>query len=127
MYWLNEEDWRFKKAPTTLADQTLSVADGVYTIVNDVFSTLQYENQYIKVNDIACKVTAIDTTTSTATLSPEEDIEAGTYDVELGAVLNGYDGTVRVYIPAFYIKSVSEDTVRQVWLSTVKIDDTWTY
>jgi len=127
MYWLNEEDWRFKKAPTTLADQTLSVADGVYTIVNDVFSTLQYENQYVKVNDIACKVIAIDTTTSTATLSPEEDIEAGTYTVELGAILNGYDGTVRVYVPAFYIKSVTEGTVSKVWLSIVKIDDTWTY
>lgn len=39
--------------------------------------------------------------------------------------LDGYDGTVRVYIPSFYIKSESDGTKRRVWISTVKIDDTW--
>lgn len=43
------------------------------------------------------------------------------------ARLDGYDGTVRVYCPSFYIKSKSIRTKRQVWLSTMKIDDTWTY
>lgn len=43
------------------------------------------------------------------------------------ARLDGYDGTVRVYCPAFYIKSKSIGNKRQVWLSTVKIDNTWTY
>lgn len=127
IYWLNESDWRFKKDPTILTDQTLIITDEVYTLVNDVFTTLQYENQYVKINDIVCQVTALDTTTGTATLTPESDIEAGTYDVELGAVLNGYDGTVRVYVPSFYIKSEVDDPTRKVWLSTVKVDDTWTH
>lgn len=47
--------------------------------------------------------------------------------IELGAVLNGYDGTVRVYCPAFYIKSTVEGNVSKVWLSTSKINDTYTY
>jgi hypothetical protein len=34
---------------------------------------------------------------------------------------------VRVYCPAFYIKSTVVGNVAKVWLSTVKIDDTYTY
>ena len=43
------------------------------------------------------------------------------------ARLDGYDGTVRVYCPDFYIKSKIIGNKRQVWLSAVKIDNTWTY
>lgn len=43
------------------------------------------------------------------------------------ARLDGYDGTVRVYCPGFYIKSKTVGSKRQVWLSTVRIDNTWTY
>ena len=43
------------------------------------------------------------------------------------ARLDGYDGTVRIYCPNFYIKSQIIGNKRQVWLSTVKIDNTWTY
>lgn len=43
------------------------------------------------------------------------------------ARLDGYDGTVRVYCPSFYIKSKIIGNKRQVWLSTVKVDNTWTY
>lgn len=40
--------------------------------------------------------------------------------------LDGYDGTVRVYCPQFYIKSETVDDTSRVWISTVKIDDDWT-
>ncbi len=43
------------------------------------------------------------------------------------ARLDGYDGTVRIYCPSFYIKSKLIGSKRQVWLSPVKIDNTWTY
>lgn len=43
------------------------------------------------------------------------------------ARLDGYDGTVRVYCPSFYIKSKIIGNKRQVWLSTTRIDSTWTY
>ena len=131
MYWLNESDWRFRK-DAVIQDVTLTVSDDTYTLTADVFSTLQYDKQWIKIDSVACQISSIDTTNKVATLIVNDDLkalslESGTKSIELGAVLNGYDGTVRVYCPAFYIKSVTEGTVSKVWLSTVKIDDTYTY
>lgn len=131
MYWLNESDWRFRKEAVT-QEVTLTVSDSTYTLTADVFSTLQYDKQWVKIDSVACQIGSIDTTNKVATLIANDDLkalslESGTKSIELGAVLNGYDGTVRVYCPAFYIKSVTEGTVSKVWLSTVKIDDTYTY
>lgn len=131
IYWLNESDWRFRKEAITKSVE-LTVAGDVYTMVADVFNTLQYDKQWIKVDGVACQISSIDTGTNTATLLVNDDLKAlslssGTKNIELGAVLNGYDGTVRVYCPAFYIKSVVNGNIAKVWLSTVKIDDTYTY
>lgn len=131
IYWLNESDWRFRKEAITKSVE-LTVAGDVYTMVADVFSTLQYDKQWIKVDGVACQISSIDKSTNTATLLVNDDLKAlslssSTKDIELGAVLNGYDGTVRVYCPAFYIKSVVNGNIAKVWLSTVKIDDTYTY
>lgn len=131
IYWLNESDWRFRKEAITKSVE-LTVAGDVYTMVADVFNTLQYDKQWVKVDGVACQISSIDTSTNTATLLVNDDLKAlslssGTKDIELGAVLNGYDGTVRVYCPAFYIKSVVNGNIAKVWLSTVKIDDTYTY
>lgn len=125
-YWLDENDWKWRKNPV-IQNMTLAVADGVYTIVNTLFADNRYKDQWLRINNIPCKVTAIDTGSTTATLTPDEAIEAGAYDVELGAVLNGYDGTVRVYCPNFYIKSYIDGNIRKVYISTVKIDNSWTY
>lgn len=131
IYWLNESDWRFRKEAVTQSVE-LTVTDDTYTIVADVFNTLQYDKQWVKVDGVACQISSIDTSTKTATLLANEDLkalslESATKSIELGAVLNGYDGTVRVYCPAFYIKSVVNNNIVKVWLSTVKIDDTYTY
>lgn len=131
IYWLNESDWRFRKEAITKSVK-LTVAGDVYTMVADVFNTLQYDKQWVKVNGVACQISSIDTSTNTATLLVNDDLKAlslssATKKIELGAVLNGYDGTVRVYCPAFYIKSVVNGNIAKVWLSTVKIDDTYTY
>jgi hypothetical protein len=131
MYWLNESDWRFRKEAVT-QDVTLTVSDDTYTLTANVFSTLQYDKQWVKVNSVACQISSIDTTNKIATLIANDELKAlslssGTITIELGAVLNGYDGTVRVYCPAFYIKSVTDGTISKVWLSTVKLDDNYTY
>lgn len=131
IYWLNESDWRFRKEAITKSVE-LTVAGDVYTMVADVFNTLQYDKQWVKINGVACQISSIDTSTNTATLLVNDDLKAlslssGTKSIELGAVLNGYDGTVRVYCPAFYIKSTVDGNIAKVWLSTVKIDDTYTY
>lgn len=130
IYWLNESDWRFKKDPETVPiDLTV---DGGYSLVSDIFSTLRYEKQWIKIGGIACQISSINIDTNTATLVANDQLDAlglvtGTQDVELGAVLNGYDGTVRVYCPNFYIKSVIDGTKRRVWISTTKIDNSYTH
>ena len=131
IYWLNESDWRFRKEAITKS-VNLTVAGDVYTMVADVFNTLQYDKQWVKINGVACQISSIDTSTNTATLLVNDDLKAlslssGTKSIELGAVLNGYDGTVRVYCPAFYIKSTVDGNIAKVWLSTVKIDDTYTH
>ena len=131
MYYLNENDWRFRTPQDArgyiLKDQVINFDGNSHTFTNDVFSTLQYEYQYVKINNIVCKVTSIDTTTKTATIEPEQALAAGSHDVELGAVLNGYDGEVMVEVPEFWIKSWDTDTRREVRISPSKIDDTWEY
>ena len=130
IYWLNESDWRFKKDPETVSIGL--TVDGGYSLVSDIFSTLRYEKQWVKIGGVACQINSINTDTNTATLVANDQLDAlglvtGTQDVELGAVLNGYDGTVRVYCPNFYIKSIINGTKRRVWISTVKIDNSYTY
>ena len=127
MYFLDPTDWRWRENPrgSMLKDQALTITENTYTLTNDIFSTLQYEHQWVKINNISCEVISIDTTTKIATINPDSAIEAGTYDVELGAVLNGYDGEVMVLVPEFWIKSWDTATQREVRISPSKIDDTW--
>lgn len=127
MYFLDPTDWRWRENPrgSILKSQALTVTASTYTITNDIFSTLQYENQWVKINNIPCEVINIDIVTKTSTIKPDSPIDAGNYDVELGAVLNGYDGEVMVLVPEFWIKSWDTDTRREVRISPSKIDDTW--
>lgn len=125
MYWLDENDWRFRKIPEILDGQELIVSNDVYTIVNSVFSTNRYLKQYIKVNNVIAQVTEIDTETTTATIVLDSVVEAGTYNVELGAVLNGYDGEVKNYVPKFYYKSYDGSDERWVRISQFQIDNSW--
>lgn len=134
MYFLNPTDWRFRENPRgfILKDQVLAIASGMYILTNEVFSTLQYEHQFLRIKNnishVIFEVTKIETSTNTAILHkliPQQSMSAGTYDVELGAVLNGYDGEVMVLVPEFWIKSWDTETQREVRISPSKIDDTW--
>lgn len=127
IYWLDENDWRFRKAPISVS-VTLKVDNGTRKITADVFSTLRYEGAWVKIKDIKCNITSIDTATSTASLLSDEYVDTlldGTYTAELGSVRNGYDGTVRVFIPEFYIKSQIEGTKRRVYIAASKIDGSY--
>lgn len=135
MYFLDPTDWRWREDPrgSVLKDQeiiTVDVPSGIYKITNDIFSTLQYENQWIRLQGIVpCQVINIDTRVNEATIQIEDGYNDGEFpnvgDVELGAVLNGYDGEVMVLVPEFWIKSWDTDTRREVRISPSKIDDTW--
>ena len=128
-YKLSDEDWRFRREPIT-TQVTLEVNDGVITIKASEFNTKQYEKQWIIINDIKIQIDSIATDTGTATLVNNEytgTLQSGQFTCELGSVRNGYDGTVKVYVPGFYIKSTSEGNKRRVYLSTSQIDSTYSY
>lgn len=61
------------------------------------------------------------------TIFGEDGFGLSGISIEIGSNLSGYDGTVRVYSPNFYIKSQIIGNKRRVWISSVRIDDTWTY
>ena len=119
MYYLDENDWRWRATPLTV---DLTITDN--TIVNDIFSTKQYEKQWLRIGTEEVQVISIDTTTKTATLDKTPTL-TGEQHVELGAVLNGYDGTVRVKVPRFWIKAYKDGNIRQVWISPTYIDASW--
>lgn len=137
-YYLDENDWRFRKDPIILKNVNLTSNEDESTeyLINDVFKTLQYKNQYIKViiDDVKSiyKITDIDTETGKATIASESEISTqalpigGSRDIELGSCLNGYDGEVMVEVPEFYIRSwEKENGDKEVRISQYKIDDTW--
>lgn len=128
-YRLDDNDWRYKREPDS-TQVTLTVQGSVIKITANAFSTLQYDKQWIKINDIEIQIASIDTDSATATLVSNEytgNLHDGTFTCELGSVRNGYDGTVKVYVPGFYIKSVSKGNIRRVWLSTSQVDRTYHY
>ena len=77
IYWLNESDWRFRKEPI-IREVELTVADDVYTITDDIFNTLQYDKQWIRIKQVPVQINSIDTSTGTATLPIPEELR-GSY------------------------------------------------
>lgn len=121
-YYLDSEDWRRKNTNILeTIDVTIVENNGTYTITNDIFSTLKYENQWFFESNIdPIKVVSIDTTTKTATIDIS-DISAGEHTITIGSILNGYDGEVMVEIPEFWIKNCNGE----VRISSCNIDGTW--
>lgn len=129
MYWLDENDWRFRK------DGTIIAVD--LTSNTNTFKVPSVEglgiNQYLRSGENLARITAIDAGASTITVEWKvtegvDSTNLATIDfLEIGSRLDGYDGTVRVYCPSFYIKSEIIGDIRRVWLSTMKIDSTWTH
>lgn len=133
-YWLDENDWRFRKNPIVItAKLTVTTAGNgtTYTLTADTFSTLQYEAQYVKINGAIAQVVSINTTSKVATIIFEDSTAAPTESsnsikVVLGSVRNGYDGNVCIYVPNFYIKSKKvSDGVYDIYITSFKIDDSY--
>lgn len=134
IYWLDEYDWRFRQNPTYLNIDEITVDSIDQIYIEPSKAALLSEGQFVRVTDHVAKVIYIDDQLQpdgliNCVLSWEEYEDTIAEDVvessvlEVGSRLDGYDGTVRVYCPSFYIKSRGND----IWLSTVKIDNTWTY
>lgn len=135
MYYTDPSDARFREDTTGFILQNKSIIklaspvtagpDGSaeYTITDDVFSTNQYLWMWLKVGDTIVRVQKIDTDTSTAYLHSDTDIDiTATHNVELGSVLNGYDGEFGVDgFGGFYLWSENnEDGSKEVWISKIR-------
>ena len=135
MYYTDPSDARFREDTTGFVLQNKSIVklaspvaagpDGSaeYTITDDVFSTNQYLWMWLKVGDAIVRVQKIDTGTSTAYFHSDTEIDtAVTYSVELGSILNGYDGEFGVDgFGGFYLWSENnEDGSKEVWISKIR-------
>ena len=143
IYWLDENDWRWRKTP--IYTKTASVKGDIITInVRNGYTAQQYANRmkgvYIRgynnsdspspgnLNVVRLdNISTINTEGNLVSFNYTKITDNGLYctNWEEGAILNGFDGTVRVYCPEFYIKSQSIEDTRKVWISTIKIDSTW--
>ena len=130
MYWLDPSDWKWREDPE-IVQGTISITDVVYQLNHAVFVDNRFSQQWIKVNNVPVQVTGI--SNGTGVLATNSELlslglqDGDTVTIELGAVLNGYDGVVRVYTPEFYIKSYQEENINKVYISQYKIDDSWEY
>ena len=134
MYWLNEEDWHFRKDPVYIKGEPLFADKGtLHTTFNTANQSVGCSvGQKVRLSDdtggsAEGTITGITGDIATITWETEFDAVGTNVKVEIGANLTGYDGTVRVYCPSFYIKSEIDGNKRRVWLSTMKIDSTWTH
>lgn len=133
IYWLDENDWRFRQDAATIEVTHSEDDENVLEVAS---TTGLGVNQYLRSGEVMARITAVDHEASTITVEwilPEEGEDEEPFDtmtitsLEVGSRLDGYHGTVRVYCPNFYIKSQIIGNTRRVWLSTVKVDNTWTY
>lgn len=121
MYYLDADNWIWRKNPIHMVVNILSNT----TLNGDIFSTLQYEKQWIKINGNPFQVISIDTSSHIATIKNDTPIEltvANNVEIEMGAVLNGYDGTVRVEVPEFWIRSEDNGDKQIVRIATQNIN-----
>lgn len=145
IYYLNKDDWRFRADNTgyILHEQTIECDSEVVRFKNPIFKTKQYEHQWIKIKGKPFFINEIkidpDESMCEAIINPSDPYGtqnpwvAGTVtltnnekvEVELGAVLNGYDGEVMVEVPEFWIKSWEDDNEQSVRISPTYIDNTW--
>lgn len=129
VYWLDENDWRFKEEKVEYSGTLGDGAIGPYFVFDDtsVISNL-CKGQYVKIINKALGYDSIgkiiEIGNDSIVIEPEGSFLGGT-TVEIGSRLDGYDGEVMVYVPKFYIKSWDGEKKKSVRISPVKIDDTW--
>lgn len=130
MYWLDENDWNWRKDPEYITIVAANGSSQNYIILSSedmqkvgVGMKLRIENSYT-----SGTITSIENgqiVLSWDSMSPSGNIVGKR--LEVGARLDGYDGTVRVYCPEFYIKSFENGSKRKVMISEIKMDDSWTH
>lgn len=127
-YWLDNNDWRFKSPASNPANVTLGLGStlSLFKIpgINQVdINTGRYF--YCIENNTKCigKITNV----SGEDITVEWDNTPTTVPkkIVMGSMLDGFDGTVKIYCPEFYILSQHKNSKHRVLISTVKLSDQW--
>ena len=133
IYWLDEKDWRFRKDPIYKKAYVPDTDPNYISFMDPTELADLAIGQFVRTGTHIGKIVQFFNNDSVIHVEWEEDLGdiltelTNITKLEIGSRLDGYDGTVRVYCPNFYIKSQIIGNTRRVWLSTVKIDNTWTY
>lgn len=133
-YWLNENDWRFRKKPI---EAWVHFETPTIAVVLDSKSYTQFDfakGQYVKTKGHIGIITLVSTTSSGIKLTINWEEGSSIYSdivtaggLEIGSRLDGYDGEVMVHVPGFYIRSWEGENYNEVRISQTKIDSTWEY
>ena len=126
VYWLDEANWNFRENPTLLRNIDLSTDNTVIPVTD---TSALVVGQYIRVygSEDMATITEITENTSVTVAWQGEAAPAETVDIEIGSRLDGYDGEVMVFVPEFWIKSWDETDNREVRISTIAVDNSWTH
>lgn len=145
VYWLDDSDWRYRQNPieTTLN----AIASDISFLYVDKKILQLTEEKEDNVNFYADRYAVVDGVNGLWQFTRGEagggyvvyELEylgsdnwdsvqtkvKATTKIFLHTIFNGYDGEVMVYVPEFYIKSWDKPDIRQVRISTNRIDETW--
>lgn len=125
-YWLDENNWNFRKNPVFMG---ANIQRENLTIIYVTSTTGLVIGQYIRIRGIGKEavITGIGNNSITVRWVGAANIPYGRMDIEIGSRLDGYDGEVMVFVPEFWIKSWDKDNHREVRISTMAIDESWTH
>lgn len=127
MYYLDPDDWNYKLDPEYFiivdrpSDNTLqfSTNDVAKINVGDKFEW----NDIVTVVSKSGNVVTVDW----GEYPPEEGETLVGKSIYMLSRLDGFDGTVRIETPGFYIKGTQDQTTCKVLVSEAYIDNSWTY
>ena len=127
-YWLDNNDWRFKSSVSNPANVTLGLEStlSLFKIpgINQVdINTGRYFYCIENTGKCIGKITNV----SGEDVTVEWDNAPTTVPkkIVMGSMLDGFEGTVKIYCPEFYILSQHNNSKHRVLISTVKLSDRW--
>lgn len=127
-YWLDNNDWRFKSPASNPANVTLGLEStlSLFKIpgINQVdintgryFYCIENNTKYIgKITNVSGEDITVEWDNAPTTVPKK---------IVMGSMLDGFDGTVKIYCPEFYILSQHKNSKHRVLISTVKLSDQW--
>ena len=127
-YWLDNNDWRFKSSVSNPANVTLGLGStlSLFKIpgINQVdinagryFYCIENNTKCIgKITNVSGEDVTVEWDNAPTTVPKK---------IVMGSMLDGFDGTVKIYCPEFYILSQHKNSKHRVLISTVKLSDQW--